>query len=67
LSRESRDDRYGKQAIWLQLGWPVKPEIQQLDGREVIVEGTYDVAATGHQGMFAGSLKDIQGITAVER
>jgi hypothetical protein len=67
LSRESHDERYGKQAIWLQLGWPVKPEIQQLDGRDVIVEGTYDAAATGHMGMFAGALKDIQGITASER
>ena len=67
LSHESLADGYGKQAIWLNLGWPVKPEVQKLDRREVIVEGTYDAAAKGHMGMFAGSLKDIQEITAVER
>jgi hypothetical protein len=67
LSRESFTDRYAQQAIWLNLGWPVKPDIQKLDGHEVIVEGTFDAAARGHLGAFAGALKDIQGIMAVER
>ena len=58
-SRESFADRYGKQAIWLNLGWPVKPDVQKRDGHEVIVEGIFDAAAKGHMGMFAGSLSNI--------
>ena len=67
LNREAHADRYAKQAIWLRLGWPVTPDVQKLDGHEVIVEGTFDAATKGHMGVFAGSLIDIQGLTLVER
>src|SRR6478752_5783673 len=58
LNRELFAARRENQAIWLRVGWPVTPEVQKLDGREVIVDGTYDPAAKGHMGMFGGgSLK----------
>lgn len=60
-------DRLGRQAIWLNLGWPVNKDVQKLNGREVTVEGTFDAAAKGHMGTFAGSLKDVQGFAVVER
>lgn len=67
LSRQSFNDRHAEQAIWLNLGWPVKPDVQRLDGQEVIIEGTFDGAGKGHWGAFAGSLKDIQALKVVER
>ena len=67
LGRQSFNDRHAEQAIWLNLGWPVKPDVQRLDGQEVIVEGTFDAADKGHLGAFAGSLTDIQALKAIER
>ena len=60
LSRASYADRFGKQAIWLNIGWPVTPEVLKLDGHEVSVEGTFDADAKGHLGAFAGSLTEVR-------
>lgn len=67
----NKSDFY-KNSIWLDLGWPVSANVRELNGKYVLVEGRFDLAATGHGGMYQGSMRDIRRIEesskeAVER
>jgi len=61
LASKQRD-----KAIWLEVGWPVKDELLELNGRDVVVEGTFDVSKRGHFGAYSGSIIDISKIAPVQ-
>jgi hypothetical protein len=64
-TRAAWETRDTKRAVWLQLGWPVSPEIRALDGARVVVEGRFVPDDHGHLDAFAGSVEEIQKIDAV--
>lgn len=55
-----------KKAVWLDLGWPVKDDVQKLNGRDVIVEGTFDASLTGHDAAFLGSIVAISKLSPAQ-
>ena len=61
--RDSMTARKWKNAIWLDLGWPVKDDLQQLNGRDVVVDGTFDASRTGHEGAYVGSMVAISKLS----
>ena len=63
-TRAAWESRDSNRAVWLQLGWPVSPEIRALDGARVVVEGRFIPDDHGHLAAFAGSLEEIQRIEA---
>jgi hypothetical protein len=46
------------------MGSPISEERRSLSRKYVIVEGTVDPRDRGHEGLFAGELRDIQRIDA---
>jgi hypothetical protein len=63
-TREAWERRDGNGAVWLELGWPVSPEIRALDGAHVVVEGRFVPDNHGHLAAFGGTLQEIQRIEA---
>jgi hypothetical protein len=57
--------RDSTRALWLDLGWPVAPDISALDGHRVSVVGTFVTERKGHFGVFAGSLSDVRTVEGV--
>lgn len=57
------NSRTWREAIWLQIGWPVPQAIEQLNGREVIVEGTFDASSKGHDGAFVGAIVGVDRLS----
>jgi hypothetical protein len=58
-NREAMNDRTSAEAIWLTVGWPVPSDVQGLDGKEVSIEGTFDLGKKGHDAAYVGSLVDV--------
>jgi hypothetical protein len=58
LHREDFEHGLSKHALWLDLDFR-QPEVAALNGRYVLVDGVFNAKATGHFGMFAGSMQDI--------
>lgn len=58
------NSRTWKDALWLRISWPVTQEIEQLNGREVIVEGTFDASSKGHDDAFFGSIVSVDKLSA---
>jgi len=56
FDRTAFNTRQSKRAIWLDLGWPVRDDVQQLNRRDVVVEGTFDASLTGQDGAYLGSI-----------
>lgn len=52
--------RDATKAVWLAVGWPPQRGSVELNGRRVVVEGTVDAHAKGHEGVFSGSLVQIR-------
>lgn len=65
LDGEDFRERRTHQAVWLDLGWPVRLGSKDLDGKVVTIEATFDAMNTGTERAFAGSLIDIASIEAV--
>jgi hypothetical protein len=63
FDRDAFTVRRWKKAIWLDLGWPVKDDIQKLNGRDVVVEGTFDASLTGHEAAYVGSMVAISKLS----
>ena len=49
-------------AIWLDLGWPISPEVRALHNKYALVEGQFDSGNRGHMGQYAGAIKNITRI-----
>lgn len=67
----SRDDyKYvSNNGLWIELGEKATSydEAKKLNGKYVIVEGTFDKNDTGHMGMWSGSIKKISRYELWER
>jgi len=50
------------QAVWLEVGWPIPPELLPMNGKVVEVEARFDADSNGHMGLFRGALVDIRAI-----
>ena len=62
VDRPSFAQRNSRQALWLDLGWPVRLGGTDLTGRLVQVEGVFDGTRKGSEGAFAGTLIQIEKI-----
>jgi hypothetical protein len=60
--RDAYDTRRSSRAVWLDVGWPVKQSIQELDGQPAVVEGIFDETNKGHWGAYAGSFTEIKDL-----
>ena len=58
LHREDFENGLTKNAVWLDIDLE-KPEFAALNGRYIIVEGTFKAGAGGHFGMYSGRLTEI--------
>jgi hypothetical protein len=61
--RDALTARKRNQAIGLDVGWPVKDDLKQLNGRDVVVEGTFDASSKGHLGAYVGSMVAISKVS----
>ena len=61
--RSAYDARTSKDALWLEIGWPVTQDVQQLNGHDVIVEGTFDASLRGHERAYAGSMVGVDKLS----
>jgi hypothetical protein len=63
-SPETMSSRRDKEALWLNLGWPVSKELLALNGEHVVVEGRFNMHNKGHFGAYLGAIEDIRRIEA---
>jgi len=63
LSENVGDDHRRDTAVWLQVGWPVNPEIAAETGKHVIIEARFDARSFGHMGCCSGTLTDIRRVS----
>ena len=62
--REAFMSSESKKGVWLGLGWPIEDDVLALNGREVVVEGTFDAWSFGHEGAYVGTIGKIIRIGA---
>ena len=63
-TEEAQEARAVRQAVWLQLKWPLLPERRSLNGKYVLVEGRFVSDLPGHEGIFQGAIVDVTSIAA---
>ena len=59
LHREDFEQGLTKNAVWLDVGWPVPENYRGLSDRYVLVEAIFDAEEHGHMGLFSGELKKV--------
>jgi hypothetical protein len=64
VDEEAFQKRRWQKAVWIQLGWPVSPELRALDGKYAMVEGRFEAGPGGHDNSFAAAISEI---TRIER
>lgn len=71
LSKDDRAFGISKNAVWISLDEAkigISTEgLARLNGRYVLVEGTFDKSDTGHMGLFAGAIHKITRVRDWER
>lgn len=60
LHEEDFDRRLRKNALWLNVGWPVPPDKESLSDEYVVVEGVFDGRGKGHDDAYSGELRDLR-------
>ncbi|TSC77719.1 MAG: hypothetical protein G01um101424_342 [Parcubacteria group bacterium Gr01-1014_24] len=60
LHREDFEHSISKNAVWLQVGWPVPENLRAMSDEYVIVEATFSAEHKGHFGAFSGSLDEVK-------
>jgi hypothetical protein len=60
LHREDFERGIAKNAVWLNVGWPVPENRRNLSDEYVLVEAVFDAEERGHMGAFSGMLKEIR-------
>ena len=63
-TEEAQEARDARQAVWLQLNWPLLPDRRALNGKYVSVEGRFVSGSQGHEGMFRGAIVDVTRLEA---
>jgi len=63
-TEEAHEARAARQAVWLQLKWPLLPERRSLNGKYVLVEGRFVSELSGHEGIFQGAIVDVTSLEA---
>jgi len=63
-TEEAQEARATRQAVWLQLKWPLLPERRSLNGKYVLVEGRFVSELSGHEGIFQGAIVDVTSLEA---
>jgi len=63
-TEEAQRARATRQAVWLQLKWPLLPERRSLNGKYVLVEGRFVSELSGHEGIFQGAIVDVTSLEA---
>ena len=63
-TEEAQEARAARQAVWLQLKWPLLPERRSLNGKYVLVEGRFVSELSGHEGIFQGAIVDVTSLEA---
>ena len=61
-TEEAQEARATRQAVWLQLKWPLLPERRSLNGKYVLVEGRFVSELSGHEGIFQGAIVDVTSL-----
>ena len=65
LHKEDFDRTIMKNAVWLDVGWPVLPQWESAGDEYVEIEATFDAERLGHSRLFSGTLKDIRRIDRI--
>jgi hypothetical protein len=65
LHKEDFDIGLSKNALWLVVPRDKDAEWRTLEGKYVLVEGTFSAVNTGHFGMYSGAIRDITRFQAV--
>ena len=67
LHREDYDQGLTKNALWLAVPEDKRDEWEALEGKHVLVEGTFSAENTGHFGMYSGSIGKITRFQLLQR
>jgi len=67
LHREDFDQGLTKNALWLAVPEDKRNEWKALEGKYVLVEGTFNAENTGHFGIYSGSISKITRFQLLQR
>ena len=62
LTRDDYEHLTGDNAVWIDFKRGVLKSPDQLNGKYVLIEGTYDAREHGHLGMFSGEIRNVSRI-----